>query len=160
MGVGKSTVGKQLADFMKYDFIDLDSSIEALEDQSIQEIFVSHGEQYFRRLESLTLKKVIRASNKPTVISLGGGTLSSPENNNLVLTSGICVYLYKPWEETKKDLEHLKDRPLVIQKSMAELEELFYKRIEKYNCSQLKMPMNSTFTPKKLSNYLKLLTNR
>lgn len=160
MGVGKSTVGRQLADILECPYIDLDSEIENSEGQSIAEIFSTKGEENFRQAESKTLKKVIRSASNPSIVSLGGGTMNTSENHHLVLTNGVCVYLFKNWEDTKKDLEHLQDRPLVQQKSIDELEEVFYKRMEIYDRSQLKMPMNSTFTPKKLSNYLKLLTNR
>ena len=49
MAVGKSTVGKILAEKLKITFVDLDETIEKNENLSISEIFANHGEIYFRK---------------------------------------------------------------------------------------------------------------
>ena len=56
MGVGKSTLGKLLANSFNFEFIDLDSYIEQKENLSIPEIFKDKGEIYFRKIESQSLK--------------------------------------------------------------------------------------------------------
>ena len=71
MGVGKSTIGKNLAKKLKYDFIDVDKLIEVKEGSSINLIFKNKSEEYFRKLESKITLQVLNKNN--SVISLGGG---------------------------------------------------------------------------------------
>ncbi len=53
MGSGKSTVGRMLANTLKYAFFDTDNVIElAHNKQSVSELWKEHGEEYFRNCES------------------------------------------------------------------------------------------------------------
>lgn len=71
MGSGKSTLGKKLADNINYDFIDSDLWIEKEQGMSINAIFSSKGEAYFRDLE---LKFIDNLNpDIPTIIATGGG---------------------------------------------------------------------------------------
>ena len=71
MGVGKSTIGKNLAKKLKYNFIDIDKLIEANEGMSVNLIFQKKSETYFRKIENdLTLSELKKDGS---VISLGGG---------------------------------------------------------------------------------------
>ena len=59
MGVGKSTIGKNLAKRLKYNFVDVDRLIEIKEKLSINLIFKNKGENYFRKIENfITLKEL------------------------------------------------------------------------------------------------------
>ena len=53
MGSGKSTVGRMLANTLKYAFFDTDAVIEkAHPGMTVADIFKEHGEEYFRRCEA------------------------------------------------------------------------------------------------------------
>lgn len=73
MGSGKTTIGRILAKELHIPFIDLDEYIESEQGKSINEIFESNGEIFFRKLEHLYLNKLINEPHQ-LVISLGGGT--------------------------------------------------------------------------------------
>lgn len=87
-GVGKSTIGKILAQNLNLPFLDLDAEIEKEAGASIPEIFANQGEGHFRALETRALKSV----RSPSVIALGGGALLRPENRDHVQDGGvICL---------------------------------------------------------------------
>lgn len=91
MGSGKSTEGKRLARRLNYDFIDLDILISEKEGQSIQEIFNSKGEHYFRNLESELLKSGLPKGN--LVVATGGGTAALATNMDWMKANGVTIYL-------------------------------------------------------------------
>jgi shikimate kinase len=91
MGVGKSTLGRRLADRLGWDFADLDEMIEKRAEMSVSSVFSQFGEDEFRRRESDAISVV--ASRMQCVISLGGGALLNEGNQKIVLRSGTLVYL-------------------------------------------------------------------
>lgn len=91
MGSGKSTVGVALSEYMGWDFIDLDASIESEEKLSIPEIFDRFGESYFRTLEFNALERMTQKNSY--VISTGGGIVLNPQNIKLMRDTGLVVYL-------------------------------------------------------------------
>jgi shikimate kinase len=88
MGVGKSTIGKNLAKKLKYNFIDIDKLIEINEGSSINLIFRNKSEKYFRKIESEITLQELKKTN--SVIALGGGAFL----NKLIRTS-VKKNIYK-----------------------------------------------------------------
>jgi shikimate kinase len=78
MGTGKTSVGQLVADRLGRAFVDMDTIIETRENKTVQEIFASRGEAYFRQCE-MELCKELRG-RRNLVIATGGGTLVDPEN--------------------------------------------------------------------------------
>jgi shikimate kinase len=111
MASGKSTVGPILANSLGYDFVDVDTVIEAAQQKTVRDIFREHGEQYFRGLEREAIAALTMRDN--LVVALGGGTLTDPVNLSVVKTTGILVYLKVPPEEILKRVQHRTDRPLL-----------------------------------------------
>jgi shikimate kinase len=120
MGSGKTTLGRNLANSMKWRFIDLDHYVEQKAGISVSDIFVTRGESEFRELERNALGELLMLEN--VVVSTGGGTPCFFDNLERMNQSGLTIYLKLPAEVLKVRLEHGKlSRPLVAQKSAIEL---------------------------------------
>ncbi|MCR5787254.1 MAG: shikimate kinase [Acholeplasmatales bacterium] len=91
---GKSTVGKELAKKIKYNFIDLDSLIESRNNMSIPDMF-NISEDYFRDKEAEALESIKVLEN--VVVSCGGGIVV--RESNKALMDGKVVYLDCPLDE-------------------------------------------------------------
>lgn len=111
MASGKSTIGPILANVLGWDYYDLDCEIENREEKKIVDIFEENGEEYFRTLESSTLKNLSQVNN--VVVSLGGGTMAKTDNLKLMKSTGKIVYLETSPDEVYKRLKNKTDRPLV-----------------------------------------------
>jgi shikimate kinase len=99
MGSGKTMVGQELARRLGWDFVDLDASIEAREQQTIPEIFRLQGETTFRRLETNALQDLLaNPVHRDSVVALGGGAFAQQDNREL-LRSWPTVFLDAPPEE-------------------------------------------------------------
>ena len=77
-GSGKTAVGKILAQFLDFDFVDLDAELEKSAGAKIPEIVAKNGWDFFRNLESAAAAKF--AARKNLVISTGGGVVLRNEN--------------------------------------------------------------------------------
>lgn len=98
MGSGKNTVGQELARRLAWDFVDLDTRIEARERQPIPEIFRLQGECAFRLAETSALSDLLTNSlHRHTVVALGGGAFVQDHNREL-LRAWPTVFLDAPAE--------------------------------------------------------------
>jgi shikimate kinase len=95
MGSGKTYWGRQLSQKLQVPFFDLDEQIINAEGKSINEIFESSGEEYFRLLEKDTLH-IITESHESMVMSCGGGTPCFFNNIEYMNREGTTIWLDVP----------------------------------------------------------------
>lgn len=90
-GVGKSRIGKFLAEEINWNYLDIDNLIIKREKTSIDGIFNSKGEEYFRNIESLIIEEL--SSLDSHIISTGGGAILRKENMNNLSKNGYIFLL-------------------------------------------------------------------
>ncbi|AKD05531.1 shikimate kinase [Pontibacter korlensis] len=134
MGSGKTTLGRQLAQWLNYAFVDLDEHIVQQQGQSIAQIFEQQGQEYFRKLERQALEELVQKYER-VVISTGGGAPCFFDNIYFINLHGESFFLDVPVEELVQRLltQGQEERPLLAGKNIAELksyltETLTYRR--------------------------------
>lgn len=133
MASGKSAVGKDLAEILNVQFIDLDSFIEEHEQLSITQIFETKGEIYFRKIEGSYLQELLD-SNESFVLSLGGGTPCYGNNMNFIQNKSTSFYLKAPIDTIFERLKNeTSQRPLVASIGTENLKEYIAKHLFERN---------------------------
>lgn len=141
MGAGKTTVGKELATIMNCNFIDLDETIEKNYGK-ISDIFKQEGEEYFRQIETLELKKL--NIQETFVLSTGGGIVLKDENIKILQTLGYVFYLEASTDTIYERIKNQKHRPLLnTPDPKRSIEEILSKRKKLYENSGEKITVNN-----------------
>lgn len=104
-GSGKTTVGKALSERLGKVFVDTDELITE-EYGCISDIFAEKGEDFFRKIESVAVKRV--ALKNGLVIATGGGAVLRRENTEYLKHNGLVFFLDRPLA----DITPTDDRPL------------------------------------------------
>ena len=154
MGVGKTTVGKQLSGLLHRPFVDVDAEIESRCGADIQWIFDMEGEVGFRERESKVLAELV-ADKQPKVIATGGGIVLSDDNRGILQASGLVVYLSATFEQLVERTKRDKTRPLLqVDDREAVIKQLIETRSPLYHqVADLVFPSGST-QPLKLAKKL------
>lgn len=140
MGSGKSTIGKNLATVLNYNFLDLDDYISKQENSSINDLFKNKGEIYFRKKEAYYLNDVL-TSKDDIVLALGGGTPCYGNNITMLKQSEKVELFYLKMsipQLTERLFEEKDSRPLISHlKTKEELTEFIgkhlFERTQYYN---------------------------
>ncbi len=132
MGCGKSTVGKILARRSGCGFIDMDDYIVEREGMTIPQIFADKGEKYFRDTETAVIREL---GDKNAVIACGGGAMLKRENADIAAENGVVVYIDIPFEVCYERICDDTNRPLVVNNSKEQLEEIYNGRIPVYKAN-------------------------
>jgi shikimate kinase len=149
MGVGKTTVGKLLAEEIGYRFVDTDEVIVQAAGKSINEIFAQNGEAEFRQLESDVLAQVCAYTK--LVIATGGGIIMQ-QHNWSYLHHGLIVWLDVPVEIIFSRLAEDDTRPLLQDPDPeGKLRSLLEQRQPLYSQADLHITINATETPEEIA---------
>ncbi|CAM4079789.1 MULTISPECIES: shikimate kinase [Flavobacterium] len=147
MGCGKSTIANKLSQSLKIPFVDLDEKIEEKANLSINEIFDTRGEIYFRKLEHQVFVELLNSPDKQ-IIGLGGGTPCYANNHELLNGENVAsIYLKASIDTLFRRLSTNKSkRPLISQKNDVEMKEFIathlFERSYYYNQAQFKVTVD------------------
>ena len=111
MAVGKSTVGRQLADALTMPFFDADHEVERRAGAEISWIFDVEGEQGFRDREAAVIDDLTQQHG--IVMATGGGAILREENRRHLAERSTVIHLDSPIDKiiarTRRDTK----RPLL-----------------------------------------------
>jgi shikimate kinase len=111
MGAGKSSVGKRLAVRLGLPFVDADHAIEEAANQTIPEIFATHGEAYFRDGERRVITRLLKDGQR--VLATGGGAFINAETRTQIVEHGLTVWLKAEPEVLFERVKRRSNRPLL-----------------------------------------------
>ena len=122
-GAGKTLLGKEIADRMGREFVDIDDMIVEHEGMSIPEIFEKKGESYFRKVETEMLEQACVKTG--LVIATGGGIVKKKLNYNIIKQNGVVIWI-------KRDLDKLETDGRPLSQSMP-LDQMYEERKDAYS---------------------------
>ncbi|CAM5598681.1 shikimate kinase [Streptomyces pilosus] len=129
MGVGKSTVGRLLAERLGVGYRDTDDDIVAAENRTIADIFVDEGEAAFRAVEKRAVRSALTGHDG--VLALGGGAILDEDTRGLLAAQRV-VYLSMDVEEAVRRTGLGAARPLLAVNPRKQWRELMEARRHLY----------------------------
>lgn len=127
MGSGKTTIGSLVAERLNVSFRDTDLVIEEESGRTVSEIFLEDGEDKFRALEKIILRKELLTDN--TVLALGGGApLSIDAQSALRAIASPVIYLDISLSSVAPRIGFNRDRPLLLHNPRGQWETLMQER--------------------------------
>ena len=131
MGTGKTSVGRLVAEQLRFDYLDTDEVIQSETGRTVTEIFETDGEPAFRALEEKVVKEL--AGRRKTVIATGGGLPLNPNNLASLKTHSLVVCLWSSPEKIWERVRHQSHRPLLHDENpQAKIRELLAVREQFY----------------------------
>ena len=119
MGVGKSTIGRKLAQALELPFQDADQEIEKAAGRSISEIFAERGEAEFRAGERRVIARLLESG--PHVLATGGGAFMNAQTRALIKQKAVSVWLKADLEVMVRRVSRKENRPLLVGRDAREV---------------------------------------
>jgi shikimate kinase len=156
MGVGKSSIGKKLADRLQLPFVDADIEIEAAAGMKISEIFAKFGEPYFRDGEKRVIARLVKGPFK--VIATGGGAFIQPATRALIMGNTRTIWLNASLEVLVDRVSRRDHRPLITGRDPYEiLSELKSTRDPIYRMAEIHISSDSSPHAQTVDSIIKAL---
>jgi len=111
MGVGKSTVGRRLANRLGLPFVDGDDAIEEAAQMTVSDIFAQMGEAEFRAGEARVMRRLLEGP--PIVLATGGGAVLNPDTRALMKLHSTSVWLRADLKVVAARVQRRDTRPLL-----------------------------------------------
>jgi shikimate kinase len=140
-GSGKTTLGEKLAKLLTLDLVDTDAEIVREEGVTIETIFKTRGEEYFRKKEQTLLHRI--SQNDGQLISTGGGMPCFFDNIEYMNQHGISVFIDVPPEVIQQRLitQRHQNRPMLENKTdeqvLTFLQQKYQERLPFYSKASL-----------------------
>jgi len=152
MGVGKTAVGKAMANKTGLAYVDLDEEITRRSGKTIPQIFDREGEAAFRDIERLVTRDISERDGQ--VIACGGGTVLDGENLTNLKRSSLMILLTAEPEVILQRIQAEGDaRPLLREKNKLErIRSLLSSRHQKYICAADLIVETSNRTPEQIAH--------
>ena len=127
-GAGKSTIGKQLAKLLDFNFLDGDLIIEERINQSIQNFLDQHGGKEFTKIEEEVLLSI---NIDKTILATGGSAVLSDKAMQFLRKESEIIFLDVTYENISKRILNLSERGLVREPNQS-LQETYDERLSLY----------------------------
>lgn len=143
MGTGKTTIGRRVASQLGLEFYDTDEYIKKCENMSVADIVTKKGQKYFEGAQRFAVMNI--CENENALIATGGGTLSDPQNKEILSKNGIFVWLKASAETIYENTKNSHNKRLEIAgKSVSEIAEILKEREQDYRDAEIVVEVDST----------------
>lgn len=109
-GSGKSTIGRELSEALKWPLFDTDALIAQQAGQTIPALFEAEGETAFRQLEAEVLRKL--PLERRAIVATGGGLPCHHQNMVWLKSHGHAIYLRTDLHTLVRRIRQQPVRPL------------------------------------------------
>ncbi|WP_370573630.1 shikimate kinase [Methanomethylovorans sp.] len=128
-GSGKSSIGREVARVLEYDFVDIDQLIRQKAGCSLQDIIDTKGDEALVLMEE---KIVLGLSiDDGMIISPGGSIVYSEKAMNHLKERSVIIFLHTPLSRVKQQINNQDSRGIVGLKGRS-LEKLLAERFPLY----------------------------
>ena len=142
MGTGKTKFGYLVAKKLNFNFYDTDAIIEKKFNVPIKDLFIIHGELFFRKVEKEEIYNIINHANaikEKAVISIGGGAFDNLYTRNLLLKDTKVIWLNTPIDTLVNRVGDGSKRPMLKGDMKTSINTILKKRIKYYILSHYKI---------------------
>ncbi len=157
MGVGKTTIGRALAQKLGISVVDTDQKIVREANKSIAAIFQEMGEPEFRKMETEVLRRI---SQPAIVITTGGGIVTTQDNISYMRANGTVILLQCEFEVIWERISRDATRPLATFAKKDEIRELWQSRALVYEqAAHIKVSTNGKSIQQTVNTLIERLKN-
>ena len=128
-GVGKTSIGKILANILHWAFVDVNETIEAIYGRNMKEIFFTFGEESFRNMETTILQELSQGEHQ--VFACNCDSVFDSKKLNTMKRTGITIWLDAPFQNLVERIEKM-DEPTVPDGETSEVIQEMIKIRENY----------------------------
>ena len=127
-GAGKSSIGKQLADYLGFGFVDSDLLIETEYQESLQRVLDKFGKENFLKIEEKALMS-IKFNN--TVLATGGSAIFSELAMDYLRSRSSIIFIKVPYDKIVERVSNFSERGF-LKTSDQTIQEAFVERQSLY----------------------------